>query len=127
MLSSTQMEDKQLLSDILTLVSQAKQQAATVVNASLTQLYWQIGDRINQEVLGGERAAYGKQIVVSLARQLTTEFGRGYSEKQLRRTMQFAQVFPDQQIVASLTRQLSWTHFTHLIPLKDPLQREFYA
>lgn len=119
--------DPLLLREIRTLVSQAKQQAATVVNASLTQLYWQIGHRINQEVLGGERAAYGKQIVVSLARQLTAEFGRGYSEKQLRRTMQFAQVFPDQQIVASLTRQLSWTHFTHLIPLKDPLQREFYA
>lgn len=90
-------------------------------------MYWQIGHRINQEVLGGERAKYGKQIVVSLAKQLTQEFGRGFSDKQLRRMMQFAEVFSDREIVVSLMRQLSWTHFIALIPMKDPLQREFYA
>ena len=116
-----------LFSEIRSLVSEAKQQATVAVNAALTQLYWQIGQRINQELLDGERAEYGKQIIISLAQQLTQEFGRGFSEKQLRRMMQFAEVFPDCQIVASLMRQLSWTHFIQLIPLKDPLQREFYA
>jgi predicted nuclease of restriction endonuclease-like (RecB) superfamily len=119
--------DLKLLTEIRSLVTEAKQQATVAVNATLTQLYWQIGQRINQEVLGGERAEYGKQIVATLARQLTEEFGRGFSEKQLRRMMQFADAFPDSQIVASLMRQLSWTHFVQLIPLKDPLQQEFYA
>lgn len=41
--------------------------------------------------------------------------------------IQFAEVFPDEQIVVSLIRQLSWTHFIALIPLKDPLKRDFYA
>ena len=117
----------EILIELRELVVQAKYQVASSINSTLTQLYWQIGHRINQEVLGGERADYGKQIVASLARQLTDEFGRGYSEKQLRRMMQFAEVFPDQQIVATLLRQLGWSHFTKLIPLKDPLQREFYA
>lgn len=120
-------DNPQLFREIRTLVADAKHHATIAVNATLTQLYWQIGQRINQEVLGGERAEYGKQIIASLARQLTQEFGRGYSEKQLRRMMQFAERFPDAEIVASLMRQLSWTHFTKLLPLKDPLQREFYA
>ncbi|WP_339374113.1 DUF1016 N-terminal domain-containing protein [Pelagibaculum spongiae] len=78
-------------------------------------------------MLGGERAEYGKQIVVTLARQLTNEFGRGFSDKQLRRMMQFAEVFPEQEIVVSLMRQFNWTHLIALIPMKDPLQWEFYA
>jgi hypothetical protein len=58
---------------------------------------------------------------------LEVEFGGGFSEKSLHRMIQFAEVFPAEQIVASLMRQLSWTHFTLLIPLNEPLQREFYA
>ena len=116
-----------LVNEIRNLVTEAKQRTTIAINTTLTHLYWRIGQRINQEILGGERAEYGQQIVATLARQLTEEFGRGYSEKQLRRMMQFAEVFPDAQIVASLMRQLSWTHFTQLIPVKDPLQREFYA
>jgi predicted nuclease of restriction endonuclease-like (RecB) superfamily len=58
---------------------------------------------------------------------LEEEFGRGFAEKNLRRMIQFAEAFPDQQIVVSLIRQLTWTHFIALIPLKDPLQRDFYA
>lgn len=116
-----------LQTEIVQLVSQAKQQAEVAVNVALTQLYWQIGQRINQEVLTGERAEYGKQIVATLSRQLTQQFGRGYSEKQLRRMMQFADAFPQSEIVATLWRQLSWSHFKQLISLKEPIQREFYG
>ena len=78
-------------------------------------------------MLKGKRADYGAEIVSALARQLETEYGSGFSEKNLRRMIQFADVFPDEKIVVSLIRQLSWTHIIALIPLKDPLQREFYA
>ncbi len=54
-------------------------------------------------------------------------FGRGFGEKNLRRMVQFSEAFPDPEIVAALLRQLGWTHFTLLIPLKEPLKREFYA
>jgi predicted nuclease of restriction endonuclease-like (RecB) superfamily len=78
-------------------------------------------------LLQNKRAEYGKQIVASLARQLTESYGNGFSEKNIRRMIQFSEVFPDEQIVASAMRQLSWTHFTLLLPLKNPLQREFYT
>jgi hypothetical protein len=51
----------------------------------------------------------------------------GFGEKNLRRMMQFAEVFPEEEIVVSLIRQLSWTHFIALLPIKNPLQRDFYA
>jgi predicted nuclease of restriction endonuclease-like (RecB) superfamily len=97
------------------------------VNIGLTLLYWRVGDRLRREVLGGERAAYQEQIVVTVSRQLVTDFGRGYSEKNLRRMVQFAEAFPEEEIVATLSRQLSWSHFSALLPLGQPFQREFYA
>jgi predicted nuclease of restriction endonuclease-like (RecB) superfamily len=90
-------------------------------------MYWQIGKRIGEEILKGERAGYGEAIVATVSRQLVEEFGTGFSEKSLRRMIQFSESFQDAQIVATLSRQLSWSHFRELLPLDKPLQREFYA
>ncbi len=118
---------KILLSDVRAMILEARGQVAQVVNAGLTMLYWQVGQRIRQDTLQEKRAEYGEKIVVSLSRQLEKEFGRGFAEKNLRRMVQFAEVFPDRKIVVSLIRQLSWTHFLRLIPIEDPLKRDFYA
>ena len=107
-----------LLADIRSLIEEARAAVAATVNAGLTLLYWRIGQRINDDVLQGERAAYGKEIVATLAQELTHVYGSGFAEKNLRRMMQFAEVFPDEQIVVSLIRQLSWTHIIALLPLK---------
>lgn len=117
----------ELLTDIRSVIERARQQAITAVNAGQTCMYWRIGQRIHTELLGGERAAYGAQIVATLSRQLVQEYGRGFTEKNLRRMVQFAQAFPDEQIVATLWRQLSWSHFRELLPLARPFQRDFYA
>lgn len=116
-----------LLSEVRGLILGAREQTARVVNAGLTLLHWQLGDTIRREVLAEKRAEYGERIVSALGKQLESEFGRGFTEKNLRRMVQFAEVFPDREIVVSLIRQLTWTHFIALIPLKDRLQREFYA
>jgi len=116
-----------LLADVRELIVQAREGVARAVNSGLTLLYWQIGDRIRHEVLREKRAEYGKEIVAALGRQLEQEFGRGFGDKNLRRMIQFAEVFPDREIVVSLIRQLTWTHFIALIPLNKPLQRDFYA
>jgi predicted nuclease of restriction endonuclease-like (RecB) superfamily len=90
-------------------------------------MYWHIGERINRDVLGNQRAEYGKQIVSTVSTQLQEEFGtKGFDEKSIRRMMQFAQQFPNIQIVAPLVRQLSWSHFLIVMPMKDDLKREFY-
>lgn len=109
------------------MIEEARSAVAVTVNAGLTILYWQIGKRINEEILRGERAEYGEEIVATLSRQLVEAYGRGFTEKSLRRMVQFADSFPDNRIVAALSRQLSWSHFKELLPLKKPLEREFYA
>ena len=77
-------------------------------------------------MLGNQRAEYGKQIVSTVSTQLTKEYGRGFELRNLRRIMQFAELFPDFQIVAPLARQLSWSHFIELLSIKNDLGREFY-
>jgi predicted nuclease of restriction endonuclease-like (RecB) superfamily len=116
-----------LINDLVALIEKGKSQLAYAANATMTLTYWNIGKRINNEILDNQRAEYGKQIVVSVARQLTIEYGRSFEEKSLRRMMQFAQVFDNEEIVATLWRQLNWSHFKLLIPIKDELQRDFYT
>ncbi len=118
---------KTLLADVRELIVSAREQVAQVVNAGMTMLYWQTGQRIRQDILKDKRANYGDKIVVSLARQLEKEFGGSFAEKNVRRMIQFAEVFSDRKIVVSLIRQLSWTHLIALIPIEDPLKRDFYA
>lgn len=115
-----------LITDLRTLINEARNKVALIVNTEITLLYWHIGKRINEEVLGNQRAEYGKQIVSTVSTQLTKEYGRGFELRNLRRMMQFAELFPDFQIVAPLARQLSWSHFIELLSIKNDLGREFY-
>lgn len=96
-------------------------------NSALTLLFWKIGRRVNEEVLQNARADYGKQIVVTLSRQLTKSYGRIFEERNLRRMRQFAEQFQDIEIVSTLSTQLSWSHFVELLPLKSQEARLFYA
>jgi hypothetical protein len=116
-----------LLADVRELILQAREGVARAVDSGLTTLYWHVGRRIRQDILKEKRAEYGEQIVSALSAQLEVEFGRGFGEKNLRRMVQFAERFPDGKIVAALLRQLGWTHFTMLLPMIDPLKRDFYA
>ncbi len=92
-----------LFDDIKKLVDESKKFVAAAVNSTLTMLNWKIGKRINLELLDNKRADYGKKIVVTLSRQLVKEYGSNFEEKNLRRMLQFASVFPDESIVVTLT------------------------
>ena len=116
-----------LVADVRSMIEQTREGVAQTVNAGITLLYWRIGKRIQTAVLDNERAEYGKEIVATLSRQLMDEFGRGFSRRNLFNMIRFAEVFPNGQIVHSLSAQLGWTHFRDIIPLQDSLQREFYA
>jgi predicted nuclease of restriction endonuclease-like (RecB) superfamily len=116
-----------LVRDLGALIDGARKQVAVAANAALTTLYWQIGNSVRTQVLEGRRAEYGGEIVAAVGRQLEVRYGRGFGEKNLRRMVQFASVFPESAIVATLQRQLGWSHFKLIIPLKEPLKREFYA
>ena len=108
-------ESTVLSQDIIALVHSAKQRAAVSVNAELTLLYWTVGQRIQQEILKGERAEYGQHIIANLAKTLTQQLGKGWSKRNLAQMIKFAQLFPDLNIVQAVTAQLSWTHFVQLL------------
>jgi len=116
-----------LLDDLRTLISRAREGVARQVNATLVILYWRIGQRIRHDILKEKRGEYGKQIVATLSQQLTAEFGSGYSRFALSRMILLAEYFSDEKIVATLSQQLGWSHFVEILPLKDAIQRDFYA
>lgn len=117
---------KNLFSEIKRLIEEAKQNVAKTVNTTTTTLYWSVGAKINSEILGNKRAEYGKEVVKSLSRKLTLEYGKGWSVQQLRHCLRIAETFPDKEILYALSRQLSWTHLRTIMYLKDELRREFY-
>lgn len=117
--------ERDLLARASEVIEEGQAAAARQANLAVTLTFWRLGRLVSGEVLGSERAAYGEQIVVSPGRQLVKQFGRSYEEKDLRRLIQFAQQFPDEQIVVSLGRQLSWTHFRALLPLRTSETRAF--
>lgn len=115
-----------LVTEIRQLIDTARQRVAIAINQELSLLYWQVGRRIHTEVLQGQRAEYGKQIVATLAHQLTQAYGKGWSEQQLRHCLRVAESFPDEAIFSAVRRELSWTHIKTLIYLDDSLKRDFY-
>lgn len=119
--------EQSLFNELSQLIEQSQLQVVTQVNSALTILFWHIGHRINQNILQNKRADYGKQIVVTLSRQLTEKHGRSFEEKNLRRMLQFAEQFNDEQIVVTLSQQLSWSHILVLLPLKSVEAKIFYA
>lgn len=122
-----EIHEQKLLEQLLNLIEQSKKQVAIQVNSELTLLFWQVGKHINEYVLQNQRADYGKRIFSTLSTKLQEKYGRNFEEKNLRRMSQFAEQFNDFQIVVTVSRQLSWSHFLLLIPLKKTEAQRFYA
>ena len=115
-----------LFEQIRNLIEQTKNNVAIAINSSLTMMYWNIGKLINDEILQNKRAEYGKEIVATVSQQLIKQYGKGYSYSALTRMMKFAKNI-DEKNIATVSHQLSWSHFKELIVLEDTLKIEFYA
>ena len=85
------LDHQELLQELINLVENTKSKVVSYVNSSLTLLFWEIGHKVLNKTLENSRAEYGKQIVVTLSRELKSKYGRNYEEKNLRRMIQFAQ------------------------------------
>jgi predicted nuclease of restriction endonuclease-like (RecB) superfamily len=115
-----------LVTEIKQLIEQSRRKVAVAVNSEISMLYWHIGKRINSDVLNHKRAEYGKQIIATLSQHLTSEYGRGWSEKQLHHCLYTVETFSDEKMFSTLCRELSWSHIKELIYIKEPLKRNFY-
>jgi predicted nuclease of restriction endonuclease-like (RecB) superfamily len=120
-------ECKDLINDLVILIQETKTQIISNINSSLTVSFWHVGNLVLNYILQNKRADYGKQIVVTVSRELVGRFGRNYEEKNLRRMIQFVERYSDFEKVVTLSRHLSWSHFLSLIPLKNQQAREFYG
>lgn len=117
---------KGLVDDIKSLIEESKQQVSVAVNSTITTLYWQIGKRINDDLLKDNRGEYGKRVLSNLSKSLSDSYGNGWSEKHLRHCLRFAETIQDDDIFSALRRQLSWTHIKSVIYLDNELKRMFY-
>jgi predicted nuclease of restriction endonuclease-like (RecB) superfamily len=119
--------DNQLFSELSQIIEQGKNEVARQVNSTRTLVYWQVGKKINEHILNNQRAEYAGEIVSTLSTQLKKNFGKSFELRNLRRMMQFCEVFPDVEIVVPLARQLTWSHFIELLPLKNSDARLYYG
>lgn len=126
-LASGRKADIPIVAEVRALIVSARKTVATTVNASLTTLYWRIGTRIRRDILRKKRSGYGEEILQTLSAKLSSEFGRGFSTSNLAYMVLFAELFPDEEIVQTLSGKLGWSHFIELLPLDKPHQRDFYT
>lgn len=118
---------KQLLEEISQLIDNGKQHVAREFNSTLILLNWLIGFRVYQTIIGDTRAGYGERVVIELAKKLTLKYGKGYSRPNLFRMVRFAKLYPEMEIVSTLSRQLSWSHLMLISSIEDDLKRDFYT
>jgi len=123
----TQPEVDALYADIRQHMEQARAQVLTQVNQALVLSCWQVGKAIRTRVLQGARAAYGAGVLKALAERLTRDYGSGFSPSGLTRMAKLYDCQPDEPIVATLSQQLSWSHFVELIKIDDATRRAFYT
>ena len=122
-----QVNETALLEDLRSLILSARQRISVVANSTTTLLFWHLGQRLLKENLQNQRAAYGKKILATVSGILVSEFGLTFTLRALYRAIQFSELFPDPEIVSTLSTQLSWSHLMELLPIKEPLARDFYA
>ena len=111
--------------EIKQIIAQARQKAYTAINSAMVEAYWQMGRRIvEQEQQGKDRADYGSQLLKSLSKELTAEFGKGFSLGSLYYYRQFYQTFPE--IFATPWRILTWSHYKRLMQVSNANARTWY-
>ena len=115
------------ISEIKKILKDARQKAYTAVNSAMVEAYWEIGRRIVEEEQNGkERAEYGKEILQNLSKELTEEFGKGYSYRTLREIRQFYLMFSDFEKWRTVSAKLTWSHFQKVLRVSDEKARIFY-
>lgn len=97
------------------------------VNDAMVSLYWGIGECLWTEILSSSKPEYGKRLIAEISDKLSSEYGKGFNRASVFRMVQFYQLFPEYEKVATLSQQLTWSHFVELLPIEDDLKRDFYA
>ncbi len=115
------------ISEIKSILAQARQKVYASINQAMVEAYWNIGKRIvKEEQNGSDRAAYGKEIIKNISIELTNEFGKGFTERNIRNFRQFYLIFHEIEIWKSLVSKLTWTHFQRVLKVNNENARMYY-
>ena len=117
---------QQMEQDIVAIIEQTRCKVASYINQEVTLMYWHIGQYILQQINYQEKAEYGKKIVATLSQLLTERYGRGYTQTALFRMLKVARLYPDEQILATVSQQLTWSHLVELVTINQDTKRLFY-
>jgi predicted nuclease of restriction endonuclease-like (RecB) superfamily len=120
-------DEAALFERVAAIIENRKNRAGALANREVTLMYWEVGRYVGSVLLDGERAVYGKRIVATLSQQLTERYGNSFERTKITRMIKFAKLFPEIEIVATLSQQLSWSHFQDILPLKTDEARMYYA
>ena len=117
----------QYIQEIKQILAQARQKTYQAINSAMVEAYWNIGKRIVQEEQNGaERATYGEAILKTLSKELSAEFGKGCSERNIRNFRQFYLSFPEIEIWQTLSAKLHWSHFQLVLKVSNADARNYY-
>ncbi len=120
------MSSKSLVSDIQRILHAARAKSYSAVNSAMVDAYWQIGRRIVEEEQKGKgRAEYGTQMIETLSKQLTLEFGNGFSPTNLAGFRKFYLTFPTEEILYTVCTKLTWSHCRLIMRVDNPKAREY--
>lgn len=115
------------IQEIKQIPAQARQKTYQTVNSAMVDAYWNIGRKIVlEEQNGNQRADYGKEVIKNLSIELTREFGRGFSGRNLRNFRQFYNSFPELEIWQTLSAKLSWSHYQLIMNVSNKNAQQYY-
>ena len=116
-----------IITDIKDIISSGQKIAYNATNKAMILTYWHVRKRIvEQEQNGNERAQYGQALIDALADELTKEYGKSFSKRNLQYFRKFYIAFPDERIVNACVHNLTWTHFRSLLRVSDENARLWY-
>ncbi|MDR2855122.1 MAG: PDDEXK nuclease domain-containing protein [Methanomicrobiales archaeon] len=125
--NALQIDESLLFAHVAEIIESRKHRAGAYANREITLMYWEIGKYISSALIDGERAEYGKQVLATLSQQLVQKYGKSFEYTKITRMIKFAKLFPDIDFLATLSQELSWSHFIEILPLKSEEARKYYA
>lgn len=120
-------DEAALFEHVAQIIESRKSRAGAYANREVTLMYWEVGRYVGSILLGGERAEYGKKILATLSQRLAKKYGNSFEYTKMTRMIKFAALFTDVEILATLSQELSWSHFIEILPLKTEDARLYYA
>ena len=115
-----------LYTGVTNIIDHARQAVVVYVNKHANMMFWHIGQYINEDMGYKQYSAYGSKILATLSQRLTERYGKGYTYSAVTRMMKVAQCYSDEEMFATLSQTLTWSHFLELVTIENDTKRLFY-